>query len=74
MRENGKGKKPFEIDSKFKMQEEKAKRRILKGRSNTMKHCANATPTHVRCYRQKDITSSHATPHSNRPQGLTRRG
>lgn len=67
MRENRKRKKPFETNSKFKMEEKKTKRRN-KGRSNHMKHCANATPRSVkRCYH-----SSHATPRSNRPQVLTR--
>lgn len=74
MRENRKRKKPFETGSKFKMQEEKTKRRN-KGRSNHMKRCANATPTSVKMLlSQQDITSSRATPHSNRPQVLTRGG
>lgn len=42
MRENRKRKKPFETDSKFKMQKKKTKRRN-KGRSNHMEHCANVT-------------------------------
>lgn len=74
MRENRKRKKPFETDSKFKMQEEKTKRRN-KGRSNHMKRCANATPTSVKMpLSQQDIISSQATPRSNRPQVLTRGG
>lgn len=67
MRENRKRKKPFETDSKFKMQEKRTKRRN-KGRSNHMKHCANATPRSVK----RRYRSSHATPCSNRPQVLTR--
>lgn len=71
MRENRKRKKPFETDSKFKMQDEKTKRRN-KGRSNPVKRCANATPTSVKMpLSQQDITTSQATPRSNRPQALT---
>lgn len=66
MRKNRKRKKPFETDSKFKMQEKKTKRRN-KGRSNHMKHCANATPRSVK----RRYHSSHATPCSNTPQQQT---
>lgn len=67
MRENRKRKKPFETDSKFKMQEKKTKRRN-KGRSDHMEHCANATTKSVKCC----YHSSHTMSHSNRPQVLTR--
>lgn len=74
MRENRNRKKPFETDSKFKMQDEKTKRRN-KGRSNPVKPCANATPTSVKMpLSQQDITTSHATPRSNRPRALTAGG
>lgn len=74
MRENRKRIKPIETDSKFKVQEEKTKRRN-KGRSNHTKHCANATPTPVSCCYSNRTSLAHVQhPAATDPEYLQEEG
>jgi len=74
MRENRKRRKPFETDAKFIMQEGKTKRRN-KGRSNHMKHRANATSRSVSCRYYNRTTLAHRQhPAATDPENLQGEG